>query len=624
MEKKELLEIIQKATKTNQKDLDLTGRNIKELPPEIGQLKNLTGLYLSRNQLNSLPPEIGRLKSLKVLILFKNQLSELPMEIGQLANLRDLNLYDNNLSSLPAEIGQLTELAELDLSDNKLTDLPEKIGQLTNLKHLYLRNNKLSLLPSEIRKLMSLIVLNLPNNQLAFLPPEIGQLMNLNDLDLFGNQLSSLPPEIGRLMNLKNLDLSRNQLTSLPPEIGQLMSLNDLDLSRNQLRSLPPEIGQLTNLTGLYLSDNQLTSLPAEVGQLMELAELDLSDNKVGSLPEEIWQLENLIYICLSDNQVSLLPEEIRKRATEEEKGIFALLNEKRTKYRLRPWRYKHVYGTQTQYEEPLIFGMAVAIIMDLPKEDDGEDLLPLWLKFDGTPQAADVATAISSLDNLAALIRVFHKEMRKTPVYSGIAVEASPWHEKERQEEEDRLVKAFDNPIAAINPCERLAIYRAIEGSVSLGLGKSPKWLWSKLKKLWDMIPDWKRAKGEFDKNTAEARKTRSEAEKIDQETKTIGPKSEVEIAQEWEKLRKMEQDRLLEGLERRIKLMEAVLKIAPPECKTLPPRAVMTLLNKLMSTLDDASTSDHLGSFLTENEMKRLPPIQTQEVETDDPEEV
>jgi hypothetical protein len=213
---------------------------------------------------------------------------------------------------------------------------------------------------------------------------------------------------------------------------------------------------------------------------------------------------------------------------------------------------------------------------------------------------------------------------MRKTPAYAGLITEASPWHEKERQEEEARLVKAFDNPVAAINPAERLAVYRVIEGSVSFGLGKVPKWLWKKLGKLWDIIPDWMRARAEADKMEAEAEKIRAEKDKTIEETKTIGPKSEVEIQQEWENLRSAEEKRLLNSLERRLKLMKAVLDIAPPEYKTLPPKAIMALLNKLMSTMDDASTADHLGKLLTEDEMKRLPPIQTQEVETDDPENV
>jgi len=51
---------------------ELTG----EIPPEIGNLTNLTYLYLSSNQLTGeIPPEIGNLTNLTSLILSGNQLT---------------------------------------------------------------------------------------------------------------------------------------------------------------------------------------------------------------------------------------------------------------------------------------------------------------------------------------------------------------------------------------------------------------------------------------------------------------------------------------------------------------------------------------------------------------------
>ncbi len=63
--------------------LDLSRQELKTLPIEIGQLKNLQKLYLDYNQLTTLPQEIGQLKNLKWLYLYSNQLATLPKEIEE-------------------------------------------------------------------------------------------------------------------------------------------------------------------------------------------------------------------------------------------------------------------------------------------------------------------------------------------------------------------------------------------------------------------------------------------------------------------------------------------------------------------------------------------------------------
>ena len=61
---------------------ELTG----EIPPEIGNLTNLTTVYLDRNQLiGGIPPEIGNLTNLTYLSLAANQLTgEIPPEVCDL------------------------------------------------------------------------------------------------------------------------------------------------------------------------------------------------------------------------------------------------------------------------------------------------------------------------------------------------------------------------------------------------------------------------------------------------------------------------------------------------------------------------------------------------------------
>ena len=52
-----------------------------EIPPEIGQLVNMTDLYLGGNELTIIPPEIGNLVNLQSLYLYGNQFTSIPSEI---------------------------------------------------------------------------------------------------------------------------------------------------------------------------------------------------------------------------------------------------------------------------------------------------------------------------------------------------------------------------------------------------------------------------------------------------------------------------------------------------------------------------------------------------------------
>ena len=72
--------------------LDLSKRNLKDLPESIGILKNLSVLKLSNNKIRKLPKAIGELKNLRNLQCENNLIEELPSSIGNLSNLMILNL----------------------------------------------------------------------------------------------------------------------------------------------------------------------------------------------------------------------------------------------------------------------------------------------------------------------------------------------------------------------------------------------------------------------------------------------------------------------------------------------------------------------------------------------------
>jgi small GTP-binding protein len=321
MTQEELIEIIHKAEKEQVTELDLSMSGIRQLPKEIGQLKNLCELNLMHNYLKELPKEIIYLKSLTKIYLRYNQFYNVPIEVTYLKNLKELNISANQLTSLPKEIGQLKNLTQLDLGRNLLTILPEEIGELKNLGILRLRHNDLKQLPKKISQLNKLKELYLDSNQLRDFSEEICQLRNLTKLHLEFNQFNELPSRIGQLNNLTEFYLQFNQLSELPSEIGLLSNLRELNLLSNQLKYLPRQIGQLRNLSKLYLMDNKLEELPKEITQLRSLETLYLNDNQLSHLPNELVQLKNLKELHLEGNPLTSPPIEIAAQ------GISAIRN---------------------------------------------------------------------------------------------------------------------------------------------------------------------------------------------------------------------------------------------------------------------------------------------------------
>ncbi len=245
----------------------------------------VTRLELLKNNLaGTIPPELGNLSNLTVLNLYDNQLEGIvPAELGNLTSLTTLILRNNDFNgSIPAELGQLNDLEVLVLNGNELTgDIPAELGRLINLTSLRLIFNSLS----------------------GSIPSELGQLTNLKVLSLRGNRLSGrIPPELGQLVHLKELDLSSNRdlSGSIPPELGGLTELSGLWLNHTKLSgSIPVELGNLTNLNSMSLGFSRLTGkMPTELGQLSSLNTLSLAYNGLsGEIPSELVQLTNPSFV---------------------------------------------------------------------------------------------------------------------------------------------------------------------------------------------------------------------------------------------------------------------------------------------------------------------------------------
>jgi hypothetical protein len=108
--------------------LDLAGNQLAgTIPPEIGELENLTELELGGNLITgAIPPEIGELESLTFIHLEYNQFTgPIPSEISNLSNLVWLNFVHNQLTGeIPESICDLnmnwSDPNNFNISENQL------------------------------------------------------------------------------------------------------------------------------------------------------------------------------------------------------------------------------------------------------------------------------------------------------------------------------------------------------------------------------------------------------------------------------------------------------------------------------------------------------------------------
>jgi len=249
--------------------LDLSDLGLSTVPPEIGQLRALTKLWLRRNQLKALPTEIGELTALKEFSAAQNRLKDLPDIFDAFRDLRKLWLDRNQIEELPKSVGQLGKLEELWLYRNELSKLPESFGGLTNLVRLDLRKNDLVELPDTIRNLRSLVLLWLWDNRLRTLPDKICGLSSLKELYLENNNLTDLPHTLLELGELRRLFLHGNEQLQLPREI--------LGPTRDEVRR-----GGVTPVSPRAILDYYFATRGAEGVALREMKLIVLGWGKAG------------------------------------------------------------------------------------------------------------------------------------------------------------------------------------------------------------------------------------------------------------------------------------------------------------------------------------------------------
>ncbi|KAG8633460.1 receptor protein-tyrosine kinase CEPR2 [Manihot esculenta] len=335
-----------------------------EIPENIGNLKNLTLLFLADSHLRGeIPESIFELWKLETLDISRNKISgKFPKSISKLQKLTKIELFVNNLTGeMPPELANLTLLREIDISSNQMYGkLPERIGNLKYLKVFQLYDNNFSgELPAGFGEMQHLDGFSIYGNNFSGEFPEIlGRFSPLNSIDISDNRFSGsfprflcenrnlqyllalgnrfsgeLPDSYAKCKSLLRFRINKNKLSgqipdgiwALPlvsildfsdndfsgqisPKIGLSTSLNQLIMQNNRFSGqLPSELGQLRNLEKLSLQNNSFSGeMPSEIGALKQLSSLHLEENSLtGSIPSKLSDCSRLVDLNLASNYLS-------------------------------------------------------------------------------------------------------------------------------------------------------------------------------------------------------------------------------------------------------------------------------------------------------------------------------
>lgn len=177
---------------------------------------------------------IGYLKSITELNLGKSNIKEVPNEIAECKNLKRLDMLKAfGLEKLPGNIGELENLEFLRVSLTVVNELPESVGNLKKLKYLYFDNCAITMVPQSIGSCESLIVLDLHNTHISKVPDSITNLKKLKSLDLGYTKITCLPENIDELTELIRLDLFGLDIRQLPQSMKNLTKLEYLNVFNN-------------------------------------------------------------------------------------------------------------------------------------------------------------------------------------------------------------------------------------------------------------------------------------------------------------------------------------------------------------------------------------------------------
>eukprot|EP00850_Spirogloea_muscicola_P023004 SM000323S12616 [mRNA] locus=s323:11535:20245:+ [translate_table: standard] len=196
------------------KVLDLSNKQLPDVPGAAWEISDFASLDLSRNCIISLSSRLAMFQSLEKLDVSRNKIREWPGAVlSSLSSLRTLSISWNPIQELPQDaLASTPRIQSLDISGIAAT-VPVNITftNVLDLRELHLGALRLNAVPHEVMLLPNLQVLDLQQNDIGMLPDQISNLTTLWELNLSSNNLSTLPSCLG-LLSLATLLLDGNPL----------------------------------------------------------------------------------------------------------------------------------------------------------------------------------------------------------------------------------------------------------------------------------------------------------------------------------------------------------------------------------------------------------------------------
>jgi len=315
---------------------------LKEIPPVLGECKQLEELIISHTTIREIPDFIFTLPNLRSLSCCCNRISRPPVGFSKAKKLEYLHIRINEKWESPDEITELPELKTLIIDLYKNFPLPQALGNLKKLETLILSlkyidadskplpeslsghpalkkvsissffnkekcyelNNSAVLLAS-CPKLESLILsglkLNCGEGGALYKLTGLKQL-ELRHLHINGNIFNKISP----LTKLEKLIILGGEFNTdkMPDIFGSMPELQVFTFSGNFVRELPPSIYTLKKLTEMEIDSAGIASVSEKIGDLKNLKKFHLQDNLLETLPDSLFTLPNLATLNIEDNLI--------------------------------------------------------------------------------------------------------------------------------------------------------------------------------------------------------------------------------------------------------------------------------------------------------------------------------